>query len=181
MASKKVYKVCLSGNSQNEEKDVATLHLVWHYGIDTTQPIYCHHAVLEIPCVSDSLFPADLAKVTLVYRTNTFENGKIKGFYDSSLDCVLPIEYATGKMIIELNSIVLLEKLCEEQWTKGKEGKKKSLKGFPISLKIESEDKQILVVNFDEIGIKRPYEISEQFFSNMVLNDMVDVHIYLDI
>ena len=75
--------------------------------------VYCHHALLKIPENLIKNISEKTAIVSLHFRLNVIEKGEIKSFSDKTLSRFLPFKKEGNDIIIPLDSVEILEGLCE--------------------------------------------------------------------
>lgn len=145
--------------------------------------VYCHHALLKIPENLIKNISEQTALVSLFFRLNTIEKGEVKSFSDKKLSRFLPFKKEGNDIIIPLNSVEILEGLCENGWTTLKGGKRGAPKSFPLSLSVmfekngESDDR--IVFSFMHNEGKFPFTICEYLFKDLSNYQKIDTAIFL--
>ena len=152
------------------------LHIVWAKAFDE---IYCHHASLFIPDVSNSLFPPELVCVGVESRKKVLLKKKKKNI-DKEVSNYLPVTQFEGGLLVPLNSTQIVDAISLNSWSMFKTGKRKELKEFPTSIfyKIDSGEKITLPFNFKEK--KTPYLLFESQFGDISGGDKVESKIEFD-
>ena len=146
------------------------LSITWGKAFDE---IYCQHSILRIPFTSSSIFLPELAKISVELRTNIIEKGVIKRSSDKTITRYLPCKHKDGYCIIELNSIEIIDSLCENGWTKLKDGNRGAPKSYPRSISVSFEEELTTQFDFDYNSNKFPFTISEVYLSMLSNNEKV--------
>lgn len=142
--------------------------------------IYCHHASLYIPFISDSLFSPELVKITVHVRENIIEKGGITGFVAKSISRFFPIMYENNYIKIDLKTPEILDSLCENGWTRLKSGERGLPKSFPLSIESSIDGKEPAIFDFKyELGLY-PFTICENFLNDLQESQKIQFEIELD-
>lgn len=156
--------------------DAPMLKIVWAMSYNE---IYCHHANLTFSFVPDELFPNEYFKISVGIRRQTIEKGKVKNFYDKVITSHIPGEYINGKVSIPLNSVKILDSLCENGWTSLKNGQRGAIKSFPLSVAVYCDNKKYLDFSFHHIEDKFPFTICENEFNKLNNDEKLETIIVL--
>lgn len=156
--------------------DEPILNITWAKSFDQ---VYCHHALLSFSFVTDGLFPNEYFRISIGIRQQTIENGKIKNFHDKKLFAHIPGKYNNGKIYIPLNSVKILDSLCENSWTSLKNGKRGATKSFPISISVNRDNKTIFDFSFHHLKEKFPFTICENEFTKLKNDEKLETLIVL--
>lgn len=165
------HKILVDGTESKLTNIRASLQLVWGKAFDE---IYCHHATLEVAYTASSLFSPELAKVSVLIRSNTIEKGKVSSFSDKKLTRYLPCAANNSSLTIPLNSTEILDALCENGWTKLKTGDRGAPKSFPLSMDVEIESELIQSLKFNHETGKYPYTLCESHFSTLKNGETIE-------
>lgn len=141
--------------------------------------VYCHHAVLSIPYESDSLFEPEIAEINVKVRMNRIENTVIKSFTDKVISFFLPCSYKDGRCIVPLNSPELIKALCENEWTKLKDGVLGAPKSHPLSISVTLESQPVTCFEFNHADGKYPYTLCEDHFKQLSNGQTIETAIVL--
>lgn len=151
------------------------LSLIWHKTPDET---YCHHAYIDIPFVSSSLFIPDIVAVAVVTKIHNYLINSNYVYKEETKRYLNSLSATTGALRIHLNSPELIKALCLNAWTL-KKGKRNLPKAYPIKLSVMVEN-QIYKWDFDVLSGTTPMLICEKDFLNMVVGQKIETTINLD-
>ena len=144
--------------------------------------VYCHHALLKIPENLIKNISEQIAIVSLHFRLNVIEKGEVKSFSDKTLSRFFPFKKEGNDIIIPLNSVEILEGLCENGWTTLKGGKRGAPKSFPLSISVMLENNREadgIVFSFMHNEGKFPFTICEYLFKDLSNYQKIDTAIFL--
>lgn len=175
-------KLCFNAKGEEIEAPVnpaCELLISWAKAFDE---IYCHHAYLKLPFDANNNDLDEVAKVSLKIRLNIIENGEISSHWDKTISRFLPVKKEEDNIIVPIDSIDILDGLCENGWTTLKGGKRGAPKSFPLSISVtfeKNKDSDNTDFPFLHTEGKFPYTICEQFFNDLQNSQKIDISIFL--
>ena len=142
------------------------LHITWAKAFNE---VYCHHASLEIPYHSSSLFPPETIKIGLSIRRNNIVKKVVQSSYDSLVYFYLPCILSNDSILVPLNAEYIVSAIELNSWSKLRSGKRAAPKSYLLALSYELPGGQEFTYTF-ETG-HTPYLECESRFETMVDGD----------
>lgn len=165
----------LLDNSEEAQKG-CYLSITWH---KVENEIYCHHAYISLPVKWQSLFAPINSEITIETVSKSRNTDNIWTSYFHKVMRILPINKSTvGSYQVNLNSPEILDALTLNEWTLGKNGKKVTLKAYPIRLTAKVDDRNY-IFNFDGALWQTPRLICNKEVEQMQLGEKLETIIYL--
>lgn len=152
------------------------LNIVWAKAFDE---IYCHHAYLTFSFIPGELLFNEYFKISVGIRQQTIEKGKVKNFTDKVVSAHIPGIYNDGKITIPLNSVKILDSLCENGWTSLKNGERGTTKSFPLYISIDHDNTNPFEYSFQHSEGKFPFTICENEFNKLNNDEKLETIIVL--
>ena len=171
--------ICFNSHGETIEElfsESPALKIVWAKAF---KEVYCHHASLTFPYVPAELFPSDYFKISVGVRQQTIDKGKVKNFNDKIISSHMPGIYEDGIVTVPLNSVQILDCLCENGWTSLKNGKRGATKSFPLSITVHNDNKKHLEFLFHHLESKFPFTICENEFNKLNNDEKLETVIEL--
>lgn len=161
-------------------QDFSNTHVLKIIWAKAFNEVYCHHASLNFPFFPVGLFPDTYFKVSVKIRQQVIEKGNVKSFSDKIVSAHLEGNYNNDNtVLIPLNSVRILDGLCENEWTSLKNGERGKTKSFPLSISVENDNKKHLEFSFHHLEGKFPFTICESEFNKLSDDEKLETIIVL--
>lgn len=161
---------------QNLSDDYPKLKIVWAKSFNN---VYCHTACLYFSFIPKEIFSNEYFKVSVGIRQQIIEKGEVKSYYDQIVYSHIVGKYENGIVSIPLNSVKILDSLCENGWTSLKNGERGATKSFPLSISVELDNKKYLDFVFQHHKGKFPFTICENEINKLKNNEKLETSILL--